>query len=145
MEFPDEFLRGISIEQCFEDEGTISSSIFSFSNARSAESRGDGFIEESINWKDDEQALQILLDQRKEDGSIQFKKGVAVLCKHSLETLTKNQTIYPNLAYERREIPGNLYHGNILLSHNLSPSKRRRIIAAMVTICYKEYLPNSGS
>ncbi len=79
MCYPDELLRGIPNKDFVGDDDYPASSLFYFKIRVNQTNRSDCLLEESINWKDDDEALVLLFKQKKDDGSIQFKAGIAVL------------------------------------------------------------------
>ena len=68
--YPKEFLRGISSKD-YIDNGHVLYSAFQFKDT----GRDDGNSEASINWLDDDDAITIALNQRKENGKIK-KHGI---------------------------------------------------------------------
>lgn len=135
--FPDYCLRGISDSTCVDEEGEPTSSLFQFSNTH----RVDGFSEESINWMDDNGAIEVLFSQKKEDNSLQFKYGAAKLSRKEIDRIRKGQYIKDRLFYERARIEGNHYHGNILLRREIT-KQRKKVICALLANSVKEILPN---
>ncbi|MCJ7654742.1 MAG: hypothetical protein MUO97_05485 [Dehalococcoidia bacterium] len=109
---PDECLKGIPNDNCFYVIGescVANVELFRFS--------GDitplGWIEESVNWKDDDGAVNLTLKQTKTTGELQFKGGIAIVHRVDLDRIKKRYAGY--LDYERHPIKGeNPYHGNIL-------------------------------
>jgi hypothetical protein len=138
--FPDYCLRGISDPDWIDEEDAPTSSLFQFNNVH----RVDGFSEESINWMDDNGSLEELFLQRKEDNTIQFKYGAAVLPRKELDKIKKGKWIKDRLLYERDRIEGNDYHGNILLRKE-TPKRRKRIICALLANSVEEIIPNYHS
>jgi hypothetical protein len=134
MAFPDELLRGISNSSNIDADGYPAANLFYFTETQNAVGRADGFRELSICWRDDDGALQLIFLQKKDDGTVQFKGGAAVLSRGDLDRLCSNPIVKPQLAYERREIPGNRYHGNLLLSSQVTKSVMKRI-AAGIALC----------
>jgi hypothetical protein len=135
-EYPDYYLRGITGKDVLDEEGIPTSSLFQFQ----LPSRPDGFIEESINWYDDEGAVDTLLLQKK-NNEIQFKIGAVVLERKRIDDIIKSQGIKNRLAYERNHLPENQYHGNLLLSGELSRRKKNQI-AGSISLFYMDVLPN---
>jgi hypothetical protein len=135
--FPDYCLRGISDPACIDEEGAPTASLFQFNNNH----RLDGFSEESINWMDDEGAVELLLHQKKEDATIQFKHGAAVLSRKEIDRISKGHWIRDRLTYERAVVEANTYHGNILLSYEI-PKPRKRLICALLANAVEEIRPN---
>ena len=140
MDFPAEFLRGVPNNDFIEEEGNPASNLFTFEKKKNDPDAQEVFFEESINWNDDKEAHEKIFNQKKEDGKFQFNYGVVVLCRHELDRLISNQTVGPDLAYERYPIDDNIYHGNILLKAEIEKKKKRRVAAAIATICVKEVI-----
>lgn len=130
MTFPDNCLRGITTLDQLEEGNSVSSSAFNFSDSI----RGDGWRDLSINWQDDEGAVQVLLSQKKLNGEIQFKVGYAVIPREELDHLIKQPTVNGMLTYERHQIDNNPYHGNILVNGNLPKPTIRKLQAGLALL-----------
>jgi hypothetical protein len=131
MSYPERYIRGISDHQYIVGNGIVGSGLFQFQDRGT---RNDGWIDESINWEDDEDVIAFSLSQRKDTGEVQFKAGVAVLLREELDRLSRSPAAIGNLCYERQPLVGvNPYHGNILLRAEV-PRNVRRMIAATLAI-----------
>jgi hypothetical protein len=86
----------------------------------------------------------ILTQKREKDDSIQFKEGAVVVPLTDLIEVCKLPNIKGHLKYERHKIPGNIYHGNLLL-HKSVDKKLMQIIAANISIRVVEYVPNPNA
>lgn len=137
MDFPEELLRGIPNKDFVEKDGHPTSNLFYFEK-RDNNVRQDGFIEESINWYDDPKALEVLIQQKKENDKFQFQYGAVILLKSELDRLISKPTVGDTLSYERRKLDGNDYHGNLLLHQSVDKPKMKRIAASIATICIKD-------
>jgi len=124
--YPNELLRGIP-NDCIDEFGYPATNLFTFDN--SSQQRTDGYKEESVTWRDDEKAVSILLNQKKEDGQIQFKIGVAVLSRHEIDRLIRVEWVRQSLSYEREKTPENKYHGNLLLKVDVPKRVKKKIMA----------------
>lgn len=123
---PEEFFRGISnstfiINGCYLDKQAFH---FDSYDAK----RGDNYRELSITWNDNEDALRVLMEQRKpHKDEYQFKGGYCKYNRVALTQFMKNYFIKGDMDLERRaveasvedDIQANPYHGNILLSNDL--------------------------
>lgn len=107
--YPDDFWRGISNKD-FIANGQVLPDAFQFDK----DVREDGYREMSINWNDCEKALTIALNQKKENGKLQFKGGIANLKLSLVELILSDYIRQGQFSYERREVEGNPYHGNLL-------------------------------
>jgi hypothetical protein len=125
MSFPDNCLKGISVEDQLLQDGYIASHLFYFNKQSD---RDDDWCEQSINWDDDEHAIDFTLNQKK-DGKVQFRIGVAILPRDELDQINKRPTVNGILSYERRILKENKYHGNILIKNNVEVKKRKQIAA----------------
>lgn len=134
MEFPEDLLRGIPNIDFVEKDGNPTSNLFYFEK-RVNYNRQDGFIEESINWYDEPKALDILIQQKKENDKFQFQYGAVILSRSELDRLISKPTVGDTLSYERRKIEGNEFHGNLLLQESVEKPKMKRIAASIATIC----------
>lgn len=140
MTYPDKIIRGIPNKNNFIDEdGYPSSNLFYFEVRAEIPPREDDCYEESINWYDDESALHIILQQEKEPGIKQFKAGAAILIRAEVDRVRNNQIIKGLLAYERKEIEGNKFHGNLLLKRSVPKSVMKKI-AANIALCVSEVI-----
>ena len=120
--FPEAFLRGLSNKD-FVCEGHVLQSAFQFDNT----GRADNMHEASINWLDDDGAIEVALSQKKDNGKLQFQAGVAKLNLNTVKLFLatiQNSTF----SYERAEIDGNPYHGNLLIDGN-TPKQIKSLIS----------------
>jgi len=125
MEYPEKCIKGMPNRNCyyiFEGSPVGSVELFCFSKNRC---RGDGWIEESINWMDDELAIDLTLNQRKLNGELQFRAGIAILPHAELKSVKKR--FFSILDYERRPKDDNPYHGNILLNSKINNTLKTHI------------------
>ena len=142
MSFPEEFLRGITQKEQIDDDGYARTSVFIFHERNNQESREDNNLEKSINWRDDEGADKLLFNQRKDDGKLQFIIGAALASRKKLDSVIRSKVVKGTLSYERKKIPGNPYHGNLLMSKEIPKKTRRRFAATIATMCVQEIIPN---
>lgn len=124
--------------------GGVSIAIFPF-NKESEKEESKGWCEESINWYDNEDAVKILMNERKRDSDeIRYKEGVAVFCREDLDRIILRQNILEKLKYERDQVEGNDYHGNLLLSKEMeSPGKI--LIRNWIVGCLEEILTHDAN
>jgi len=141
MCYPDELLRGIPNHGFIEDEYPTSV-LFYFEKRDDQPDRADGYQEQSINWRDDDGALTLLISQRKPDSSIQFKAGAAVLSRCELDRLISRPALKQRLSYERSGTADNRYHGNLLLRKGVSNRAMKMIAASIATWCVSEIIAN---
>ena len=118
--YAEKMIRGISDPSWVSDDGYASASLFQFKESN----RLEGFLELSINWYDDEGALEQIFNQRKKDGGIQFKGGAAILSKKSVNSINKIPQYIGTTHFDRDKLPDNRYHGNIMISSNLHKMAR---------------------
>jgi hypothetical protein len=138
MCFPERCLRGLSSPNWVDQDGVIETQAFMFSD-RDARA-DDGRLSLSINWEDDDWALGHTLDQRKSDGTPQFRGGVAVVERVELDRLRTTPLCAGVFGYERQPVRGiNDYHGNLLLDPSVPNEKRRRIAGTLAI--YAGYEP----
>jgi hypothetical protein len=94
----------------------------------------DGTMELSINWDDDEMALEFTLNQKAEDDTILFPVGGAIVKTADLDRLCVAAVCSGLFGYERDPIEGayeNKYHGNLLLRGDLPKQRVGRIAASL--------------
>lgn len=106
------FYRGLSKEKNFTPEGYVRASAFEFNDH--TKERSDNNWESSINWDDAPESLNTLLNQRSEKtNQLMFDSYSYILLSQ-----LKNSMAIPlqegHLAYERKPLPNNIYHGNLL-------------------------------
>jgi len=140
MSFPDNCIKGIPNSQYLVADGSVASHLFYFKREHT---RNDGWIEQSINWEDNSSVARFTLDQRKENGEIQFKAGVAVVPRDEIDRIRRRPTITSNiLSYERQHSTNNPYHGNILLQEDV-PNLTMKKIAAGLALAVSNIIPQS--
>jgi hypothetical protein len=127
MDIPKTCLKGIPRTEHVYEDGSPSTHLFEFKDTN----RGDGYSEQSINWEDNPSVVDFTLNQKKDDGSFQFKIGVAILPREEIDRINKQPTVNGVLSYERAPLDGNDYHGNILLSRSVSTKMCRKISAGL--------------
>jgi len=106
------------------------------------------YAELSINWYDDESALDQIISTKTDKGEICYKAGVGVFCRTELDKLCKRNPYSRDcLCYERNEIttPGreNIYHGNLLMLKEVAVNKKNKlkrdmIASSLAMNCYVE-------
>ena len=109
MAFPDHCIRGIPHKGYVNPDGTIGAHLFFFVG----KDAGDGWLRESINWQDDDSALDFTCNQTKTDGSPQFT-GACTVPRLDLDRLGLSPLSPGLLSYERQPVPENGFHGNLL-------------------------------
>lgn len=140
MEYPDKCIKGIP-NNSFVRDGLIGSDLFYF---KDRDARDDEWIEQSINWHDDEQAVQFTLNQTKEEiGELHFKAGIALLPRAEIDRIREKCALLDRLSYERYPLEYNPYHGNILLHVSILKSPRMKQIAATLAL-HAQYIPRTA-
>jgi hypothetical protein len=126
--FPNECIKGIPNQNFWDREGVVYSSLFEF---KENPIRSDSRLENSVNWIDCEDCIGFTMSQKKEDGAIQFREGLAVLSRDRIDSICTMPAVNNLLSYERAPLNGNPYHGNLLLDTNAKKHIRRHIQAAL--------------
>ena len=126
MNYPENSIKGIPNDSFLLEDGTVGSHLFHFEQPRD-----DGGVEQSINWEDDESVIDFTLNQKKANGDLQFRAGVAILPPSEIDRLSKLPTISGSLSYERSPLDNNPYHGNLLLRANVPKAKMKQIAASL--------------
>lgn len=126
MDYPDNCLRGIPNDGFLtDDKKGVQSSLFAYNLS---DPRADGWIEISINWEDNDQAIPFTLAQNKENGEPKFPSGVAVLPRDRIDAMLMFPRVKTLLLYERQEkVNENPYHGNILYKEDISKQDKRTV------------------
>jgi hypothetical protein len=140
MRFPDNCLRGIPNDQHLLDEGRVAPHLFHFKPEQSA--RTDGWIEQSINWEDDSSVVEFTLNQRKENGELQFRAGVAIISRSEIDRFNGRPAISGVLSYERQRLENNPFHGNLLLREDI-PKVTMKMIAAGIACLVSSIVPQN--
>jgi hypothetical protein len=128
MSFPNNCIRGIKSPTDLNEDGFPGSQVFYFDLAHD---RTDGWMELSINWEDNDSVIDFTLQQRKDNGEIKFKGGIAVFPRTEIDRLNGLPRTKDLLSYERKELPKIPFHGNILLR---STTKKQKMMQIAVTI-----------
>jgi len=128
MKYPRNSIKGIPNNDFVIADGSVGSHLFHF---RDEHKRDDGWVEQSINWEDDESVIDFTLQQKKEDGELQFKAGVAIVPRSEIDRLKNRPTIKGMLSYERRPLDNNPYHGNFLLKAEVPKPTMKKIAAGL--------------
>lgn len=126
MNYPKNSIKGLPNNDFLIEGRTVASHLFHFE-----QTRDDGGVEQSINWEDDESVIDFTLNQKKANGDLQFRAGVAILPRSEIDRLSKLPTISGLLSYERSPLDNNPYHGNLLLQANVPRAKMRQIAASL--------------
>ena len=113
--YPGNCIRGIDQENCITEEGNIAQHAFNFKDV----GRPDHWMEVSINWEDDHNAIGFTLNQIRRDGERQFLEAVT-LSRSQVDDLKERLGDGNLLSYERQAEPDNSYHGNLLLKSDVS-------------------------
>jgi hypothetical protein len=108
----------------------------------SVEGNGTGWLETSINWEDDDRAVEFTRAQKSEKGQLLNPHGVVRLPVTAIDHCMANTPIAKTFARERRVLTGNRYHGNLLFEPSL-PKQMIRMLAGMLALASK-LVPESG-
>jgi len=135
MNYPVDYIKGIpNNDFLIKEDWSIGSNLFFF---KMEDARLDGWVEQSINWKDDDTVVDFTLNQTKNDGTPQFKAGIAIFPRDELDKLNRQPTIKGLLSYEREPLENNTFHGNILLKAGV-PKLTMKKIAAGIALTVSE-------
>lgn len=122
-DYPSHYWRGIANKD-FICDYRLNAAAFQFDE----EVREDGFKELSINWNDSDEALTTVLNQKKENGKLQFSVGAAKLELSKTKQFLSAYIEREEFNYERRPIEGNEFHGNLLVKASID--KRTRALVS---------------
>ena len=140
MNYPDNCIRGIKTPDLLYEDGTPSPEVFYFLGL----DRGDGWKEESIDWQDNDHVVQHTLGQRRTDGNIRFRGGVVVLPRVEIDNLNNRPMFRGLLSYERKPLPENAFHGNILLKAS-TIKRTMKVISACLVGYVTDVIPQNSS
>lgn len=143
-EFPKTFLRGLKGKTVITEEGYVQSEAFSFDTNK--DRTKDNMLEMSINWEDCNEAVDLLLCQKKEDGVTEkFDVGFCRFLTEKLEEWFGLHKENKDFDYERYPLENNPYHGNLLLSPTVKTSIRRNITYTLANMATTDlYLRDSN-
>lgn len=117
------FLRGVRSSKWISEEGKISAEAFKPDKATQARRQSEGIAPEgqetSINWKDSDEALSRTQEDKNNAkyGVIETEKAHLDYCNSKAPPPTPRNGLFP----ERRPIPKNEFHGNIVFTSELRP------------------------
>lgn len=141
--YPDYFYRGFSSSDCFTPFGYVSAGAFLF-KPNLQEPRTDDFNEASINWDDDENALDKLLSQvSTKTGEQQFKFGYVKMPLNALLPMVREHMRKGHFSYERKPLSYNLYHGNLLLHSSFKKAELKTFQDGLAMIANAFYQSDS--
>lgn len=133
MAFPINCIRGIPNNRFLIDEGTVGAHLFYFDLGTE---RHDGWVEQSINWEDNDSVVEFTLAQTRTGGEVQFKGGAALIPRAEIDRLKNLPVTRGLLSYERQAKDDNPFHGNILLQAKTSKPTMRLIAAGLaLAVC----------
>ena len=142
MNYPIDYIKGIpNNDFLIKEDLSIGSNLFYF---KIEDVRPDGWIEQSINWKDNDAVVDFTLNQTKIDGTVQFKVGIAVFPRDELDRLNRQPTVKGLLSYERQPLQNNAFHGNILLKAGVPRLTMKKIAAGIALTVSEIILRNNG-
>ena len=88
MAYPDTLLRGLITPSSVTSERYVTAEAFQFQDFR--QKRSDNYNELSINWEDSDEAVDVLLKQKKEGSEDpQFKIGFARMSLSRIKDVLK--------------------------------------------------------
>ena len=133
MAYPDTLLRGLITQGSVTQERYVTAEAFQFQDLRN--NRSDNYNELSINWEDSDEAVDVLLNQKKEGSEgPQFKIGFARMSLSRIKDLLKPHINDKTYSFERKPIDGNPFHGNLLVDANLHKQIIKNIQHSLATI-----------
>ena len=136
---PEHFYRGFSSSECFTQFGYIAAGAFQF-KPNIQEPRSDDFNEASINWDDDPLALQTLLSQiNSKTGERQFQNGYVRIPMSTLLPMVREHIRKGHFSYERKPLPQNVYHGNLLLHSSFKKAELKTFQDGLAMIANMYY------
>jgi len=138
--YPERCIKGIPSTEYLDSqfgETIVGAHLFQFQDRGN---RTDGWLEESVNWEDDDTVIDRTLRQEKAPGQKQFKGGVAIIARRDLDQMKMSGRFATVLDYERQPVADNPYHGNLLLATRTA-NIRRKLSAAQLALCVSKILP----
>lgn len=132
MSYPDHFLRGIRQSKWIKDNRV--NELAFMPDDKPKEPRPDGDWETSINWEDDDEALPFTQKQQNS------QNGVVRVSKEKFDMRLSD---IKDVKYERHEMPGNSYHGNLVFTQGMSRTERK-LICATIALCIQGPILKNG-
>jgi hypothetical protein len=117
QDFPEACLRGIRVQKWIvagPEGDVLSADAYKFDPAPRIGLPSEGWHEASVNWEDDADAVAFTTNQRSMAGNPLNPHGVGRLSVVDIERCRLIAKAADRLRFERREEPGNPYHGNLL-------------------------------
>lgn len=139
--YPIELIRGLSPNDSITPEGYVTASGFQFDPYDAK--RGDNYCELSINWKDDDGAIDKVLMQHKPNCAVpQFSIGYAIVERSKIDIMLKTYVDKLHFSYERcpvegdklKDIDDNPYHGNLLVNESVGKQAKKNIQHSLATL-----------
>ena len=131
MDYPETFLRGIFNNTYVDSEKKPKTHLFYFDKN---DKREDDLLELSINWEDNQGAINELHTRRKPDGDLQFEFGVARIPTSAISYINEFPQINGDLTCERKiDDKDNQYHGNLLIPSDM-PKHRMKAVASSISL-----------
>lgn len=138
--FPETLLRGFNSKECFTVEQNVAKGAFQFHDHTT--DRNDNYHEASINWEDDENAVSVLMEQIKEGTSERmFKYGYSRLPYNQIKSILSSMIGKEYLAFERKPLLENPYHGNILIRGTIKSQEKSMIQDVLAAIANNDVHP----
>ncbi len=130
MSYPEDCIRGILKDNFVvnkQDCLYATAVLYQFCGTN----RPDGMYEASINWCDDESAIEFTFGQKNNDETLKYDGGVAILQRSELDKIKKRYG-QEQFNYERAFIPDNKYHGNLLLNSTMMTPTIKNMIRSVL-------------
>jgi hypothetical protein len=128
MPFPEYCLKGIKAKDCISEEGEILAPLLYFDKDVTS-----GSWRQSVNWQDDDLAIDFTLAQKRSDETLLFKYGLVSLSRSDIDRIKGRPYVNGALSYDREPLPSNPYHGNLVLEDRVSKLRMKTIAAILVS------------
>lgn len=123
MEYPARCFRGILREDWVNRNKIVDIQAIRFDDSEIHV----GWQEASVTWDDAQEALEVVRLQRNKDEQIQFKGGIGVLDTSDLLDMRRLPIFRSHFNFEKRDVPGNKYHGNLLWNKQAEDVLHKRV------------------
>jgi hypothetical protein len=131
---PDNCFRGIENPKLILRKASsvyVRGDLFGF---RSTSDEGDGWLKESINWEDNANVLEFTFQQKNNDGTLQFRGGIAIIPLSGLHRLKKTFCGGGHFNYKRDPTDVNPYHGNLLLKQDTDNADKKMLRSSLAVL-----------
>ncbi len=130
VDYPNYCLRGLpNYVEYIDSTGQPTEKIFRPFSTQ--EPREDGWFDLSVNWEDEILAGEIPVEEftlryPNADGGLKYHGGAVRIDRARLDTVMQEEPCAGGVAYERRPLQDNRFHGSILIHNDVRQNSARK-------------------